>query len=164
MTDQSMKSLYVGALLLIERANRGLIEVLKGELDRLRRSDVTPVQASILFHLGDHEVTAGEIMSRGFYQGTNSSYNIKKLVELGFIHHERGTTNRRTVRIKLTPKGQEVRALVERLYNDHTRFIGELGGLSPDDLAHLTASLKRLSRFWTYDDPVMANRPRPAAA
>jgi DNA-binding MarR family transcriptional regulator len=139
---------YLDALAMVERAHRGLLDVVKDEFDRLGRSDVNATQALILFHMGDSELTAGELKTRGYYLGSNVSYNLKKLVDLGLIHHQKSRVDRRTVRIKLTEKGQEIRRIVERLYERHTRSIEAIGGVSQDDFRRLSQALQRLERFW----------------
>jgi DNA-binding MarR family transcriptional regulator len=146
--NPEVKPFYLDALAMVERAHRGLLDVIKDEFDRLGRSDVNATQALILFHMGDSELTAGELKTRGYYLGSNVSYNLKKLVELGYVHHQKSRVDRRTVRIKLTPKGQDVRAIVERLYDRHTRSIEQIGGVSRDDFAKLSQALQRLERFW----------------
>jgi DNA-binding MarR family transcriptional regulator len=95
------------------------------------------------------EVSVGELMSRGYYLGSNVSYNLKKLVEGGYVHHQRSTVDRRSVRISLTPKGHEVRDIVDGLYKRHLYSIEKVGGLGSQDFTTLNRSLQRLERFWT---------------
>ena len=96
-----LKSLYMEALTLLERLHRRLLDVIKDEFDREGRSDVNSVQALLLFNIGDSELTAGELRTRGYYLGSNVSYNLKKLVEMGFIHHQRSRVDRRSVVVPL---------------------------------------------------------------
>ena len=105
---RELKPLYMEALTLVERLHRRLLDVIKDEFDRAGRSDVNSVQALLLFNIGDSELTAGELRTRGYYLGSNVSYNLKKLVEMGYIHHQRSRMDRRSVRVSLTEKGQEV--------------------------------------------------------
>ena len=74
--------------------------------------EINAVQALLLFNIGDNEVTAGELKTRGYYQGSNVSYNLKKLVEMGYMHHQRCEIDRRSVRVRLTQKGRDIRDLV----------------------------------------------------
>ena len=108
---------YLECLALVERLHRLLLDVIKDEFERLGVLEINAVQALLLFNIGDNEVTAGELKSRGYYQGSNVSYNLKKLVELGFMHHQRCEIDRRSVRVRLTERGREVRqeALLGRL-------------------------------------------------
>ena len=99
---------YLEALTLIERLHRRLLDVIKDEFDRKGRADINAVQALLLFNIGDKELTAGELRTRGYYLGSNVSYNLKKLVEMGFLDHQRSRVDRRSVRIKLTEKGADV--------------------------------------------------------
>jgi DNA-binding MarR family transcriptional regulator len=140
---------YLEALTLIERLHRRLLDVIKDEFDRRGRADINAVQALLLFNVGDKELTAGELRTRGYYLGSNVSYNLKKLVEMGFLDHQRSRVDRRSVRIKLTEKGREVRNIVGALYEKHVRTVEQVGGINADEFGVLNKSLHRLERFWT---------------
>ncbi len=132
--EAGLKPLYMEALTLVERLHRRLLDVIKDEFDRAGRSDVNSVQALLLFNIGDSELTAGELRTRGYYLGSNVSYNLKKLVEMGYIHHQRSRMDRRSVRVSLTEKGQEVADIVNGLYNRHIRSIDQVGGIAASRL------------------------------
>ncbi|PNG26309.1 transcriptional regulator LdtR [Methylocella silvestris] len=140
---------YLEALTLVERLHRRLLDVIKDEFDRRGRSDVNSVQALLLFNIGDKELTAGELRTRGYYLGSNVSYNVKKLVETGYLHHARSRIDRRAVRISLTDKGRDVHAIVSGLYDKHMLTVEQIGGISGDEFKRLNKSLVRLERFWT---------------
>src|SRR6187549_276456 len=144
-----IRPLYLDALTLVERLHRRLLDVIKDEFDRRGRSDINSVQALLLYNIGDKELTAGELRTRGYYLGSNVSYNLKKLVEMGFLDHQRSRVDRRSVRIRLTPKGQEVRHIVEALYDKHVKTVEQVGGITADEFAGLNKALHRLERFWT---------------
>ncbi len=144
-----IRPLYLDALTLVERLHRRLLDVIKDEFDRRGRSDINSVQALLLYNIGDKELTAGELRTRGYYLGSNVSYNLKKLVELGFLDHQRSRVDRRSVRIRLTETGSEVRDIVEGLYQKHVRTVEQVGGITADEFATLNKSLHRLERFWT---------------
>ena len=129
MSSEDLKALYLDALTLVERLHRRLLDVIKDEFDRMGRSDVNSVQALLLFNIGDAELTAGELRSRGYYLGSNVSYNLKKLVDAGYIHHQRSRVDRRSVRVSLTEKGQAVATIVNDLYNRHINSIEKVGGV-----------------------------------
>jgi DNA-binding MarR family transcriptional regulator len=143
------KTLYLDALTLVERLHRRLLDVIKDEFDRMGRSDVNSVQALLLFNIGDSELTAGELRTRGYYLGSNVSYNLKKLVDTGFIKHQRSREDRRSVRVSLTPKGLQVAQIVNDLYNRHIQSIEKVGGVTGEDFRQLNKALQRLERFWT---------------
>ncbi len=144
-----IEPLYLEALTLVERLHRRLLDVIKDEFDRRGRADINAVQALLLFNVGEKELTAGELRTRGYYLGSNVSYNLKKLVEMGFLDHQRSRIDRRSVRIKLTQKGREVRDTVASLYDKHVRTVEQVGGISPDEFVGLNKALQRLERFWT---------------
>ena len=144
-----VQSLYLEALTLVERLHRRLLDVIKDEFDRRGRSDINSVQALLLYNIGDKELTAGELRTRGYYLGSNVSYNLKKLVELGFLDHQRSRVDRRSVRIRLTQQGQEIRRIVDTQYQKHVKTVEQVGGISYEEFATLNKSLHRLERFWT---------------
>jgi len=143
-----IRSLYLESLQLVERLHRRLLDVIKDEFDRNGRSDINSIQALLLFNIGEAELTAGELRSRGYYLGSNVSYNLKKLVDLGFINHQRSRVDRRSVRISLTPKGQEVAEVVAGLYDRHIGSIEQVGGINLDEFKQMNRALQRLDRFW----------------
>src|SRR4030042_4707843 len=84
---EDLKGRYLVSLKRIERLHRLLLDVIKDEFERLGRSDVNGVQALLLYNIGDAELTAGELTSRGYYLGSDVSYNLNKLVEAGQPTH-----------------------------------------------------------------------------
>jgi DNA-binding MarR family transcriptional regulator len=147
--ETAVKPRYLEALHLVERLHRRLLDVIKDEFERRSRDDVNSVQALLLYNIGDKELTASELRTRGYYLGSNVSYNVKKLVEMGYLHHARSRVDRRSVRISLTEKGREVHEIIKALYDKHARTIEPLGGISGDDFQRLNQALMRLERFWT---------------
>ncbi len=117
----AVKEHYLESLKLVERLHRRLLDVIKDEFDRRGPLDVNSVQALLLYNFGDKELTAGELRTRGYYLARTSSYNVKKLVEMGYLHHARSRVDRRSVRISLTEKGQQVHDIVSGLYEKHIK-------------------------------------------
>src|SRR5213595_4279883 len=140
---------YLETLTLVERLHRRLLDVIKDEFDRRSRAEINAVQALLLYNIGEKDLTAGELRTRGYYLGSNVSYNLKKLVELGFLDHQRSRVDRRSVRIRLTAQGQEIRRIVDALYQKHVKTVEQVGGISNEEFATLNKSLHRLERFWT---------------
>ncbi|MEO0819077.1 MAG: MarR family transcriptional regulator [Pseudomonadota bacterium] len=124
-TGNSALPAYLETVMLVERMHRELLETVKAELERLGRSDATAVQALMLFYLADREMTAGELGTRGLYQGSNVSYNLKKLIEGGYVHHRRCAADRRAVRLRLSSKGAEIHAIVARLFQRQADAIAD---------------------------------------
>src|ERR1700752_1501516 len=145
----AVRPLYLEALTLLERLHRRLLDVIKDEFYRRGLVVINWVQALLLYNIGEKELTAGELRTRGYYLGSNVSYNLKKLVEMGFLDHQRSRIHRRSVRIKLTEKGGEVRDIVDTLYQKHVRTVEQVGGISSEEFSTLNKSLHRLERFWT---------------
>ncbi len=145
----NVRPAYLQALTLVERLHRRLLDVVKDEFERRGAHDVNAVQALLLYNINDDELTAGELRSRGYYLGANVSHNVKKLVEMGYLHHARCNDDKRNVRISLTGKGRDVHAVVAGLYEKHVATVERIGGVSCDEFSVLNQSLARLERFWT---------------
>ena len=140
---------YLETLSMVERLHRLLLDVIKDEFERLGLLDINSVQALLLFNIGENEVTAGELKSRGYYQGSNVSYNLKKLVEAGYMHHHRCEIDRRAVRVKLTEKGREIRLIVAQLFARHADGLMTDNVIDSDGLQSLNTTLRKMERFWT---------------
>jgi DNA-binding MarR family transcriptional regulator len=140
---------YLQVIELIEQVHRHFLEVVKLELDGLGIHDINNVQGLMLFNIGDAEMTVGELTSRGCYLGSNVSYNVKKMVENGYLSQERSVHDRRSVHVRLTDKGAKLR---DRLQTMHQRHVGMLNQTAITDEALLatTATLRRLERFWVH--------------
>jgi DNA-binding MarR family transcriptional regulator len=140
--DETFRTEYLQALRLIERLHRLL-------LDRQGEAELNSVQALLLYNIGDSELTAGELKSRGYYLGSNVSYNLKKLVDMGYIHYKRSDTDRRSVRVSLTDKGMAACDIVHKLYHRQLGSVQAVGEISGDDFKGLNKALVRLERFWS---------------
>lgn len=142
-------SSYLESLSLVERLHRLLLDVIKDEFERVGVLEINSVQALLLFNIGENEVTAGELKSRGYYQGSNVSYNLKKLVEMGYMHHQRCEIDRRSVRVRLTKKGRDIRDTVEDLFSRHAKGLIDKDIIDADGIDTITSMLRRMERYWT---------------
>lgn len=140
---------YLESLNLVERLHRLLLDVIKDEFERVGVIEINAVQALLLFNIGENEVTAGELKSRGYYQGSNVSYNLKKLVETGYMHHQRCEIDRRSVRVRLTEKGRRIKDIVAELFARHSEGLISRGVLDLDGIDLITTSLRRVERYWS---------------
>lgn len=144
----SLKPKYLEAVSRVERLHRRLLDLIKDEFDRMGWDDINSTQALMMFNIGNKELTAGELRSRGYYLGSNVSYNLKKLVDTNYIFQERSKADRRSVRIRLSPKGEEVAEVIDELYDRHLASLESVGGLGDDEFTGLNSALDRLERFW----------------
>ena len=140
---------YLESLAMVERLHRLLLDVIKDEFERLGVLEINSVQALLLFNIADNEVTAGELRSRGYYQGSNVSYNLKKLVDMGFMHHQRCEIDRRSVRVRLTDKGRDVHKVVADLFQRHADLLKNHPVLGQDKLNIINDGLGQVERFWS---------------
>ena len=144
-----LRPVYLESLTLVERLHRRLLDVIKDEFDRRKRADINAVQALLLYNIGDKELTASELRTKGYYLGSNVSYNVKKMVEMGFLHHARSRMDRRSVRISLTERGRAVHEIVAHVYAKHVLTVEQIGGITGDEFSRMNLALARLERFWT---------------
>lgn len=147
--DNGFMAEYLDVLSLVERLHRLLLDVVKDEFERLGIIEINSVQALLLFNIGENEVTAGELKSRGYYQGSNVSYNLKKLVELGYMHHQRCEIDRRSVRVRLTQKGRDIRRIVAELFRRHSEGLEGRGVIQMEAIGDINAALRRMERYWS---------------
>lgn len=147
--DEAQRVSYFESLHLIERLHRLLFDLVKDEFERLGFDDLSPVQAMLLFNLGNAEVTAGELRGRGIYHGSNVSYNLKKLVQMGYMHHERSDIDRRSVRVRLTQQGQVVRTIIGALFSRHAEGLRLSGVLDDPDIRAVNRQWRRIERYWS---------------
>lgn len=143
-----MKNVYLETILLTERLHRRFLDVIKTELDRQHIDDINNVQTLILYNIGDEQLTIGELTVRGYYLGSNVSYNVKKLVENDYLIQERSPHDKRSTRVKLSEKGLKLCERIDDFYHRHIAALDE-ANLSDNDLSSANETLRRLERFWT---------------
>ena len=157
-----MTNAYLDVISLIERLHRHFLEVVKLELEGLGIHDINNVQGMMLFNIGDAEMTVGELTLRGCYLGSNVSYNVKKMVENGYLVQERSLHDRRSIRVHLTGKGTILRDRVSVMLRRHLEMLSQ-AGLNIDDLQAVGVALRRLERFWIRAGDLVQRPPQFAA-
>ena len=143
-----MKKNYLELTHLIERLHRRFLDVLRTELNRLGVRDINGVQVLLLANVGEEEIVIRDLIERGYYQGSNVSYNIKKLVELGYLDQERSSHDKRSVSIKLTDKAIQIVQKIRELEDKNANTFTELQKDS-DEAELVLDSLRKLERMWS---------------
>ncbi len=142
-----MTNSYLETISLVERLHRHFLEVVKLELDGLGIHDINNVQGMMLFNIGDAEMTVGELTLRGCYLGSNVSYNVKKMVENGYLVQERSVHDRRSIHVRLTDKGRDLRDRLSVMHRRHVEMLNQTT-ITNADLEGVVVTLRRLERFW----------------
>jgi DNA-binding MarR family transcriptional regulator len=142
-----MNNAYLEVISLVERLHRHFLEVVKLELEGLGIHDINNVQGMMLFNIGDAEMTVGELTLRGCYLGSNVSYNVKKMVENGYLAQQRSLHDRRSIHVRLTEKGTGLRDRLTAMHRRHAEMLPQ-AAVSLEDLQGANAALRRLERFW----------------
>ena len=143
-----MTQVYFDLTRLIERLHRRFLDVLRAELDLLGVDDVNAPQSLLLANIGDDAVTVRDLIKRGYYLGSNASYNIKKLVEGGYLEHGRSPRDRRSVRIRLSPKGLDLCKRVRELQEKQASALTN-GLIGASELETARGALRQLERHWS---------------
>ncbi len=125
-----MTSQYFESIQLIERLHRYFLDVVKTELDRKGLQDIN-----------------NELTLRGYYLGSNVSYNVKKMTENGYITQERSVHDKRSIRVKLTARGTDLCKALDEMFVRHEDKLKSIGIENPD-LVDLNHTMKQLERFW----------------
>src|SRR5213596_4332810 len=122
MNEAVMTNGYLEVISLIERLHRHFLEVVKLELEGLGVHDINNVQGLMLYNIGDAEMTVGELTLRGCYLGSNVSYNVKKMVENGYLTQQRSLHDRRSIHVRLTEKGIRLRDRLSEMHRRHAEM------------------------------------------
>lgn len=143
-----VKDVYIESILLVERLHRRFLDVIKTELDRLKIDDINNVQTLILYNISGEQLTVGELTNRGYYLGSNVSYNVKKLVENKYLIQEKAPHDKRSTRIRLSDKGLKLCEVIDALYQRHVDAL-KTGEPAIEELSEINNTLHKLERFWT---------------
>lgn len=143
-----MTTPYYDSIQLIERLHRYFLDVVKAELDRKGVQDINNVQAMILHNIGLDDLTVGELTLRGYYLGSNVSYNVKKMAENGYLAQERSVHDKRSIRVKLTEKGRDLHKALDDMYLRHEEKL-RAANIENADLVDFIDTMKQLERFWS---------------
>jgi len=146
--EAAVKQSYLETIRLIERLHRRFLDVIKTELDRLGIEDINNVQSLILSNISSEQLTVGELTARGYYLGSNVSYNVKKLVENGYLNQERSPHDRRMTRVRVSEKGLGLCNRIDELYQTNASEL-EREVIGQEQLASTNQVLIALERYWS---------------
>ncbi len=143
-----VKKEYLELTRLIERLHRRFLDLIRAELNRLGIRDINSVQALLLANIGDEQIAIRDLVERGYYQGSNVSYNIKKLAEMGYLDQERSTHDRRSVSIRLTEKALNVVGDIRDLEKKIASQLDD-ENFGTAEIDNVCSALRRVERTWT---------------
>ncbi|MGO1117728.1 MarR family winged helix-turn-helix transcriptional regulator [Rhodovibrionaceae bacterium A322] len=140
--------LYREIIRIVERMHRRLLDVVRVELMRLGVEDVSSAQMVMLLNIQGNEVSVRDLIERGYYLGSNASYNLKQLLEAGYITRSASQRDKRAARISLSEKGAELCDELRKVEEIHAGLIVR----NEEDVAELEVTfrnLRRLEMTWT---------------
>ncbi len=143
-----MKEAYFEAVVMIERLHRLFLEVVKIELDRIGTPDINNVQALVLYNIGENQLTVGELTNRGYYLGSNVSYNLRKMVQNDYVIQIPSPHDRRSSHVKLSAKGVALYNKLDKVLGGHAQTLQEKVA-SPEDMTAFCNTLRKLEGFWS---------------
>lgn len=133
---------------LIERAHRRFLDLLRMELTKLGTDDISPSQVMLLFTIGADELSVRDLLERGHYLGSNASYNLKQLVDAGYVHRSASLRDRRSARLRLTPKASTLCENIRHMHDTvHRQTVKD--ETDSRDLMTAYSVLRRLEMHWT---------------
>jgi DNA-binding MarR family transcriptional regulator len=145
-----VKKEYLDLTRMIERLHRRFLDVLRTELNRMGVKDLNAVQALLLANIGDEEIVIRDLVERGYYQGSNVSYNVRKLVENGYLEQRRCPHDRRSIYVRATEKGLEISERLAALFQQQADLLSR-DPRAVDAIEQAHEGLFRLQRFWASD-------------
>ncbi len=143
-----VKKEYLELTRLIERLHRRFLDLIRAELNRLGMRDINSVQALLLANIGDEQIAIRDLVERGYYQGSNVSYNVKKLADMGYLEQERSTHDRRSVSISLTAKALSVVGNIRDLEKKIAAQLDE-EKFGTAEIEGVCDALRRVERTWS---------------
>jgi DNA-binding MarR family transcriptional regulator len=118
----------------------------------MRIYDINNVQALMLYNIGDREVSVGELTSRGMYLGSNVSYNLKKLIQAGYIVQKPSAHDRRSLHVRLSDKGKQVYEQMDQCITEQSEDIKDVFP-NAKSLNTVHKNLQTLASFWSRQSP-----------
>lgn len=143
-----MKDSYFQSVVMIERLHRLFLEVIKVELDRLDIRDINNVQCLVLYNIGKGQVTVGELTNRGYYLGSNVSYNLRKMVQNSYLVQEPSEHDKRSSHVRLSDKGLELHNRLDEILVHHADALNK-ADVSDEKMKTLGETLQMLESFWS---------------
>jgi len=131
----------------IDHMQRRLHDVIRVELGRIGVDDISPMQVLMLLNIGSDELSVRDLMERGYYLGSNASYNLKHLVEAGYVDRGASQRDRRAARLKLSERGARLAAEIRRLEDRQAQSLIR-DQKDAEDLETTYRTLRRLERLW----------------
>jgi DNA-binding MarR family transcriptional regulator len=146
---------------LIERMHRRFLDVLRVELARNGVNNISPVQAMMLASIGEEEISVRDLIERGYYLGSNASYNLKNLVDGGYVERQTSARDRRSAQLKVSTRGRGILEMLAKL-NIHMAepLLKEEAG---NDLDAACRALRRLERRWSDSLRFAGDKAEPGA-
>jgi DNA-binding MarR family transcriptional regulator len=128
--------------------HRRFLDVVRVELTRHGFQDVSPVQAMMLANIGEEDMSVRDLIERGYYLGSNASYNLKSLVDGGYVERQTATHDRRSARLKISAKGKTILESLSKLNAQMAEPLLK-SETESSEIEATWRTLRRLERRWS---------------
>lgn len=142
-----MKNTYYNFVVVSERLHRLFLDTIKHELQLMKINDINNIQCLVLYNMGENEVNVGELTKWGYYLGSNVSYNLRKLVENGYVIQKRVYSDRRQTIVSLTQKGFDLRNKLNEVLSLHAEILSNEYYVNESHLEDITKAFKNIEKF-----------------
>jgi DNA-binding MarR family transcriptional regulator len=144
-----MKAVYFEIIMGIERLHRVFFDMVKADLDRTGVKDITDIQCFILYNIGTSKMTVGEISNRGYYMGSNVTYNLKKMVENGYVLQQQSPHDKRSSHIQLSEKGLKIFQRFDEIFTRQSENLKN-NSITETELTDMRKTMQKLESFWRF--------------
>jgi len=110
--------------------------------DILEDFNVTPPQLNALNFLKHHSLTMGELGQKMYLACSTATDHIDRMERNGLIQRERDPNDRRMIRLKVTPKGDQI---IAEVVEARKRYVASvLMKVAPEDRKTLAQNLSQI--------------------
>ena len=121
------KNMYVNNILIVSTIQRVFMKNIQFFLSQGGVSGVNPTQALIIYHIGKNRVKVNEIIKNHFYEGSNPSYNLKKMLEADYLKKTPSLNDRRVLWVSLSEKGGMLHQEMEDFFQKQMHIFYQMG-------------------------------------
>ena len=147
--EEKMRSTLIKANDVFSRINSVFMEIVRLEIERIGVYNLTANQYMILQHLGNDRIPVGDLSLRSSYLGTNISYNVRKMVESGYLIQEKSEHDQRTHYVSLSEKSKEVIEKMDHALDEHGELLKKYG-IDRNYFEEVLSQIGKIDDFWTY--------------
>ena len=135
--------------MLSESVYRTFLDLIKYELDSAGIIDINPIQAAVLLNIVNaDQIAKGDVLKKGYYMGSNASYNLNKMKENGYIDQIQSEFDKRISYLRLTDKGVRLSDSLNEKISSHSQSIESNTSEKTTNIGKLITQLRSVENHW----------------